>query len=80
METITYRLCRSAAGERRRLELQGQRLLVGAADTGIFKIVVPAASGPRTVAAPAPRRRGDDGDGLAPASIEIFAPLAIVDD
>jgi hypothetical protein len=80
METIRYRLTRSAGDGRRPLELQGRRLLVGHADTGIFQIAVRSAARPRKDSVPARRRLREDGDGLAPASVEIFAPLAIVDD
>jgi hypothetical protein len=77
---VTYRLSRLAADGRRRLELQGQRLLVGHADTGIFRIAVLAVPRPSKIAARAPQRCRDDGDGLAPASVEICAPLALVDE
>ena len=79
MGAITLRLSRRTARGPQRLEVCGQRLLVGHADTGIFKIggpkthsaVEPAAPGPPSV------RQGDDG--LASAVIEVATPLAIME-
>jgi hypothetical protein len=78
MEIITF--SRAAAHGQHRLELQGQRLLVGDSDTGIFKIAVLKAPRRDTVPAAGSRRRRDDDDGLASATIAIRAALAIEDD
>jgi hypothetical protein len=79
METITLRLGRRTGRGPLRLEVCGQRLLVGHADTGIFKIAGPQilSAVERTALMPPSVRQGDDG--LASAMIEVAAPLAIVE-
>lgn len=73
METITLRLSRRTGRGPQRLEVCGQRLLVGHADTGIFKLGGPQILSAVERAAP----MGDDG--LASAMIEVAAPLAIME-
>jgi hypothetical protein len=80
METITICLSRGGAAEVRHLELCGNRLLGGHADTGIFRIVTNER--PRATPQPAkPTRhvRREDDDGLATATIEITQPLALAE-
>ena len=79
MEDTRVLFSRSTARGSRRLELRGQRLLVGHADTGVFRIGAADSPPAATLAAPPPAHARDDDDGLAPAAIEIAAPLAIVD-
>lgn len=80
METITLYIRRGGATKLQQLTLCGDRLLGGHANTGIFRLV--ENESPRVAAQPTrPARttRRDGDDGLATATIEIAAPLALVE-
>ena len=76
MEMITVPLTSGTTRNPECLNLHGQRMLVGPADTGIFRIVDVGAR-PENLKS-APSTRGDE-DGLALATIEIDGALEVGD-
>jgi len=76
MDTITVPLILGTAQEPECLDVYGQRMLVGPADTGIFRLV-DVGSEPENLK-PAPSARADD-DGLALATIEFDGALEVAD-
>lgn len=76
MDTITVPLILGTAQEPECLDVYGQRMLVGPADTGIFRLV-DVGGGPEDSKS-TPIARAED-DGLALATIEFDGALEVAD-